>query len=68
MERRIVVGADRGCHAALRRVAVRARVGGLGEHEHRSAGVSGRERRREARDPGSDHENVVSLAFLPHNR
>ena len=55
-------------HATLRRVAVRARVRRLRKHEDRGAGVGGRERGGEARNSGSDHEHVVSLAFLPHNR
>ena len=64
----IVVRADRSGHASLGRVAVRARVRGLREHEHRGAGVGRGEGGRESGDPGSDDENVASLAFLPHKR
>ena len=68
MQSRVVVRADRGGDAALRRIAVRARVRRLREHEHRGAGVGGSERGGEAGDPGSDDEDVACLAFLPHKR
>jgi hypothetical protein len=64
----IVVGADGRRYAALGRVAVRATVRGLREHEHRGAGVGCRKRCGEAGDTGSGDDRVGALAFLPHNR
>ena len=60
--------ADRGGDAALGRVAVRARVRGLREHEDRGAGVGCREGGGEAGDAGSDDGDVGLVAFLPHKR
>jgi hypothetical protein len=68
MESRVVVRGDRRGHASLSRIAVRARVRGLREHEHRGAGVGRSKGGREAGDTGSDDENVACLAFLPHKR
>ena len=63
MERRIVARAD-GCgHASLGGVAVRARVRGLREHEHRRARVGRSQGGGEAGDPGSRDDDVRFLAF-----
>ena len=68
VERGIVARAD-GCRdSSLGGVAVRARVGGLREHEHRGARLGRSEGSGEAGDTGSDDDHVRSLAFLPHNR
>jgi hypothetical protein len=64
----VVARADGGGDTALRRIAVRRAVGVLGEHADGGPRVGSRERRREPGDPGSDHENVVALAFLPQER
>jgi hypothetical protein len=64
----IVVPTDRGGHSSLSRIAVRARVGRLGEHEHRGAAVGRCEGGGQTGDAGSDDENVTPLAFLPHKR
>src|SRR5215470_8806489 len=53
MERGVVVRADGGRDASLGRVAVRAVVRGLGEHEHRGTRVGRREGGAEAGYPGS---------------
>ena len=68
VERGIVVSTDGRGDASLGGIAVGASVRGLREHEHRGAGVGRCEGSGEAGDPGSDDENVASLAFLPHNR
>jgi hypothetical protein len=64
----VVVRADRRSDPTLSRIAVRACMRGLSEHEHRGAGIGRCEGSREAGDTGSDDENVGLLAFLPHNR
>jgi hypothetical protein len=59
----IVVGCDRRGDASLRGVAVRVAMRGFCEHEDRGAGLGRGEGGREAGDAGTDHENVVPLAF-----
>jgi hypothetical protein len=68
VHRGIVTRADGRCDASLGGVAVRARVGGLREHEHRGARVGSSQGSGEAGDTGSDDDHVRSIAFLPHNR
>jgi hypothetical protein len=65
---RIVVRADGRGDPTLGRVAVRARVRGLRENEHRSTAIGGGERGGESCNTGSDDDHVGLVAFLPHNR
>ena len=64
VERRIVARADRRGDASLSRVAVRAAVGGLREHEHRGAGIGRGEGGGEACDTGADDDNVGSVGVF----
>ena len=68
VERGVVSRTDRGGHAPLGRVAVRAPMRGLREHEHRGPCVGRREGGGEARDSGSRDDDVTSPTFLPHKR
>jgi len=63
VQRGIVALADGRCDASLGGVAVRARVGGLREHQNRSAFLGRCEGGGKAGDTGSDDDQVRHLAF-----
>ena len=67
VQRGIVVGADRGRDAALRRPAVRGVDRALREDCDGRAGVRGSQRSREAGDPRA-HDCHVVVQFLPQRR